>query len=507
MMRSMYSGVAGLRTHQTKMDVIGNNIANVNTVGYKSQNITFQELLYQTTSPASGPDDATGRAGINAKQIGLGVTTGAINTQIETAGASQTTGNPFDIRITGKSFFIVNDGTSNYFTKAGAFYVDANGNLAMTTNGYNVMGWNPDPNDPSIILQDTVQPLRVMAPQNLTVPPTPTTQATASGIIDKNNASLNSATGAIYNLNFYDNLGYRYIAKFSIKPVNADAGEYSIGLTDILDSNGDSIVPVGEDIENLVSFSGPVDNDVDGTADEFPNGVLSTLKYNPDSGEFININGMMAANDALGNPIDGGVNRTTATLHFKNGFLLGSNGTPVDNDVYQYPPENPGDTPTGLGHFSDIEIDFSTTNNFENGGTSTFGMDQGNLENKNGGKQMGNMIGISVSTNGEITGTYDNGDKKLLGQIAVATFSNASGLQKEGENLYSETMNSGRFDGIGESVTAGGGSMTTGVLEMSNVDLALEFTEMITTQRGFQANSRIITTSDSILEELVNLKR
>lgn len=461
MMRAMYSGVAGLRTHQTKMDVIGNNIANVNTVGYKSQNITFQELLYQTTSQASGPDTETGRAGINAKQIGLGVTTGAINTQITTAGASQTTGNPFDIRITGDSFFIVNDGTSNYFTKAGAFYVDSAGNLAMTTNGYNVMGWAPDPNDPTIIKQDTVQPLRIMSNENLTVPPTPTTKATASGIIDKNNASLNSATGAIYNLGFYDNLGYSYTAKFSIQVTDKELGQYTISLTDILDSNGTSICGEGEQITELVDFG---------------NGGVAELLYNPDSGEFISVNG-----------------EDTCTISFKNG----ENG----KDVYT------ADNGAGLGHFEDIEIDFTTTNTYDNNGTSTFGMDSGDLQNREAGKQMGNMIGVSISANGEIYGTYDNGDKKLLGQIAVASFSNASGLSKEGENLYAETMNSGRFDGIGEVVTADGGSMTTGVLEMSNVDLSLEFTEMITTQRGFQANSRIITTSDTILEELVNLKR
>lgn len=486
MMRSMYSGVAGLRTHQTKMDVIGNNIANVNTVGYKSQNITFQELLYQTTSEASGPDNATGRAGINAKQIGLGVTTGAINTQIETAGASQTTGNPFDIRITGDSFFVVNDGVSNYFTKAGAFYVDSAGNLAMTTTGYNVMGWLPDENDPSIIKQDTVEPLRIMSAEHLTVPPTATTKATASGIIDKNNTSLNSATGAIYNLNFYDNLGYKYTAKFSIQVTDKELGQYSITLTDILDSNGDTIVPENTPISDLVSFNAGIDENGDGTDDSVTDSVVSTLQYDPDSGEFININGTetvyneVTQQDEVKNILD-------ATLHFKEGFTFPDGST--------------------LGHFSDVVVDFSTTNTYDNNGTSTFGMDSGDLKNNGAGKQMGNMIGVSISSNGEIYGTYDNGDKKLLGQIAVASFTNASGLAKEGENLYSETMNSGRFDGIGTVVTADGGSMTTGVLEMSNVDLSLEFTEMITTQRGFQANSRIITTSDSILEELVNLKR
>lgn len=456
MMRSLFSGVTGLKTHQTKMDVIGNNIANVNTVGYKSQSITFQELLYQTTQAASAPNAANGTGGTNAKQIGLGVTTGAINTSITTAGASQTTGNPFDIRITGDSFFVVNDGTNNYFTKSGAFYVDSAGNLAMTTTGYNVMGWKPDTTDPTIIKQDTVERLQILSVDNMSVPPTATTKATASGIIDKNNKSLNSTDGAIYNLNFYDKQGYKYTAKFSVQVGDADLGEYSISLTDILDGNGDSIVPGGSSINDLVNFG---DN---GTA---------ALQFNPDTGDFVSVN----------------ENGNTCAMEFNETFTF-PNGATVNN-------------------FTNVEIDFSSTNTYDNDGTSTFGIDAGDSEGDNAGKQMGNMTGVSILTNGMIYGTYSNGDKKLLGQIAVATFTNASGLSKEGENLYAETLNSGKFDGIGTDVTADGSSMSTGVLEMSNVDLSMEFTEMITTQRGFQANSRIITTSDSMLEELVNLKR
>ena len=120
---------------------------------------------------------------------------------------------------------------------------------------------------------------------------------------------------------------------------------------------------------------------------------------------------------------------------------------------------------------------------------------------------VGTMIGTSINTDGKIYGTYDNGDIKLLGQIAVASFANASGLEKAGENLYIASRNSGEFDGIGEDISTSGGKINQGVIEMSNVDLSKEFTEMITTQRGFQANSRIITTSDTMLEELVNLKR
>ena len=159
------------------------------------------------------------------------------------------------------------------------------------------------------------------------------------------------------------------------------------------------------------------------------------------------------------------------------------------------------------GRFSDISIDFSNTTMFNNSGTSTITATNGDTKGLGSGRKLGQMSGISVANDGKIYASYDNGQSKLLGQIAVAQFSNASGLEKDGDNLYKATQNSGDFDGIGVYIMADGGYMTTGVLEMSNVDLSAEFTEMITTQRGFQANSRIITVSDTLLEELVNLKR
>ncbi len=158
MMRSLYSGVAGLRTHQTRMDVIGNNIANVNTTAYKSQSMTFSDLMYQTTQAASGANATTGVGGVNARQIGLGSKTSAIKTAITQPGSSQTTNDPFDIMITGDSFFVVSNGVENFFTRDGSFYVDGAGNLAMTSTGYNVMGWQVDASDPTIIKQDPVTP-------------------------------------------------------------------------------------------------------------------------------------------------------------------------------------------------------------------------------------------------------------------------------------------------------------------------------------------------------------
>ncbi|MCR5267387.1 MAG: flagellar hook-basal body complex protein [Lachnospiraceae bacterium] len=457
MMRSLFSGVTGLKTHQTKMDVIGNNIANVNTVGFKNSSVTFSELMYQTTQNASGANAATGRAGVNAKQIGLGVTNGAINTNITTSGASQTTGNPFDIQITGDSFFIVSDGSNNYFTRAGAFYVDGVGNLAMTSNGFTVMGWKEDPMAPGYIKKDTVQALTITSPENMTSEPEATTEAYMTGIMDKNTKSL-STTGQIVNLSFYDNLGYSYVAKYAFKDADANNGIYSMELQDI----------VYEDNTGATAHVTPLPS-IDGSA-----GQTIYVAYDVATGKYLGWD-------------------TTATSTPGHGP-----DDPFTMDFDQ----------TSLPAFDDINVDMKNTTMFDNNGTSTIAAKAGNPDGQYAGRKVGTMSGVAVQTDGKIYASYDNGTTKLLGQIAVASFPNPSGLEKIGENLYQTTMNSGLFDGIGIDVTSDGiGKMQTGVLEMSNVDLSAEFTEMITTQRGFQANSRIITVSDSLLEELTNLKR
>lgn len=471
MMRALYSGVAGLKTHQTRMDVIGNNIANVNTTAYKSQSMVFSDLMYQTTQAASGANATTGVGGINARQIGLGSKTGAIKTAITTQGAAQSTNDPFDVMITGESFFIVSNGIENFFTRDGSFYIDGAGNLAMTSNGYNVMGWQVDPADPTAIKQDTVSALRVMTLENMTYPAAATTSARIAGIIDKKDNDVNSTDGKIMNLEFYDNKGYKYTARLSVHAINGDTGEFYVKLDDVLDSDGKSIVPTGTDIQDVITFNG--------------------------GGEITDTNGNQIT-DAQGNPI-----RNAALLKYdaSNGnfsYVGAANGTAValnfvNRDLYP--------------SFQNISIDFSATTNVNNNEYSTATAIRGDSEGRNAGRKVGEMSGIDIQKDGMIYATYDNGQKRLLGQIAVATFANASGLAKEGDNLYSATMNSGEFDGIGTDITSGGGYMNTGVLEMSNVDLAAEFTEMITTQRGFQANSRIITVSDTLLEELTNLKR
>ena len=568
MMRSLYSGVAGLKTHQTRMDVIGNNIANVNTTAYKSSSMTFSELMSQTTQKASGANATTGVGGTNAKQIGLGVKAGAINTAITTQGSAQSTGNPFDIMITGDNFFVVNNGSENFFTRDGSFYVDGAGNLAMTSTGYNVMGWGVDETTGNI-KQDTVSALRIMSAANMTYPPEATTQANISGILDENDKDVTSANGKTVNLNFFDARGYSYTAKFTFKQSGGDkTNEYSMELNKILDSTGKEIdistLEFGnrsqQKMETKVTLNtdaymwdGKVLKTKDGTtevanlADIFnQDGSLITPQddaaaqkqqkaldaiakaygYEGSTDEFLNLYITSAADpkqqltmqDLLGNMMAG---KTTDILPADGSTITMEGryfeGTTVVFNKNTGKLESVGGSTTNLGvnaafsqlggNFSDITIDLSECTNYDNKGTSTIGATSGDLDGLGTGRRLGDMIGVFIQKDGMIYASYDNGMTKLLGQIATAAFANASGLEKEGDNLYSATLNSGEFDGIGVDITAGGGYMSPGQLEMSNVDLSSEFTEMITTQRGFQANSRIITVSDTLLEELTNLKR
>lgn len=553
MMRSMYSAVSGLKTHQTRMDVIGNNIANVNTVAFKSSSVTFSDILYQTTSNASGANATTGTGGVNAKQIGLGTTAAATKVSITSAGASETTGNPFDIRLTDKNstnFFIVNNGSENVFTRSGSFYVDGSGNLCMSSTGYTVMGWQVDETTGEI-RKDTVSALRIMQEKNLTSAPEATTQATIAGVLDENDADVKSDAGKVMNLNFYDNLGYQYTAKFAIKATGTD-GEYTVELTSILDSNNKNITEgftqaqMKEIFGNtdtkttIASYSTTLPNC--GYTYDTTTGELKTAAAAP---KVVQIRDDGTLDDGSGKTIKDvfGVSEG----NFKN--IQDSNK--AGNDDYKFERVKNADgsfsyqivkkSATNLlkfntedgkfssigggtdksvelnlnnanlnknGNFQNITVDFSQCLNYNNSGKSTIGADAGAVDGTTGkGRKLGAMTGISIDTNGRIYGTYDNGNTELLGQIAVAQFSNASGLEKVGESCYRTTLNSGEFDGIGVEISADGSSMTTGELEMSNVDLSSEFTSMITTQRGFQANSRVITTSDTLLEELVNLKR
>ena len=550
MMRSMYSAVSGLKTHQTRMDVIGNNIANVNTVAFKSSSVTFSDILYQTTSNASGANATTGTGGVNAKQIGLGTTAAATKVSITSAGASETTGNPFDIRLTDKNstnFFIVNNGSENVFTRSGSFYVDGSGNLCMSSTGYTVMGWQVDETTGEI-RKDTVSALRIMQEKNLTSAPEATTQATIAGVLDENDTDVKNDAGRVMNLNFYDNLGYQYTAKFAIKSTGTD-GKYTVELTSVLDSDNQNIT-ANLKKQDMAKIFG--NYDADATLGQY--GLTKDYTYNSGNQTYVNADGKEFKQSTTDSTVFEEVGNTTNTVSITEIFsgITTTIANNIKNNTNNYKvaldaatgqatvtgeqtsydllfdtstgkfASIGGDTPSTMlnmsalssgllnnnGNFQNITVDFSQCLNYNNSGKSTIGADAGAVDGTTGkGRKLGAMTGISIDTNGRIYGTYDNGNTELLGQIAVAQFSNASGLEKVGESCYRTTLNSGEFDGIGVEISADGSSMTTGELEMSNVDLSTEFTSMITTQRGFQANSRVITTSDTLLEELVNLKR
>lgn len=564
MMRSLYSGVAGLKTHQTKMDVIGNNIANVNTVSYKSQSVTFNTLLYQTTQAATGANAQTGLGGKNAKQIGLGSKTGAISTQIETAGSAQTTNNPFDIRITGDSFFIVNNGTSNYFTRDGSFYVDGAGNLCMSSTGYNVMGWQVD-DKTQTIRQDRVSALKIMDASKMTYEAEATTQGYISGIVDANDSNINSTAGKVISMLIYDNLGYQYSAKFTMH-ATSNKSQYYMTLEDVLDANGNSVSSTyNKGIHDLVKWGGNMTVNTNDTvsissqANKYDGKGSITMKDDKTKGgpyDFTRMNGT-EIQDA--NKVATGYTFAAATIAadkkapaanglyqmLKNAYGMDDdtidtiNSMNIDlktgeititqknvkNSVVVNYDEGTGtfksvgdgntegnttvldfDTDT-MKAFADVTVDFTPSRQANNNKAATISATNGDTKGNYAGRKLGDMSGVTIGKDGKIYATYDNGCSRLLGQIAVANFANASGLSLEGDNLYAETQNSGAFDGVGSDISGNGGYMTTGELEMSNVDLSSEFTEMITTQRGFQANSRIITVSDTMLEELTNLKR
>ena len=584
MMRSLYAGVSGLKTHQTRMDVIGNNVSNVNTVAFKSSGVTFSELMYQTISSASGANG--NRGGVNAKQIGLGVSTGSTKIRITSAGAAETTGDPFDVRLTDTSttnFFIVNNGSKNLFTRAGSFYVDGAGNLCMTSTGYTVMGWQVDPATGDI-RKDRVSALKVMEEKNLTSAPEATTNARASGVMDKNDSNVTSDDGYTMILNFFDALGYSYAAKFSVKVVDPDEQTYTVELSDILDSQEHSVL--NDYVNQVVAGGGTRDDairnifgrdatlnktytcsepnliynngawcyrytDYSNTTGLGPGGATTALSagVQPDA------NGVVTIPYTVTNS-DGTISNLTQTFDLKEVFGVSLDrlnaqapatgnftmdpawnagnadanyvvqfnySEPTINYTLKYNPDNgtftyvgdPGNNSVTMNlaatlgqNFSNIDIDFSQSRAADQGEKTTLGLDRGATDKQTGlGRGLGAMIGLSIDGSGRIFGSYDNGNTELLGQIAVAQFANASGLEKIGDNCYDTTLNSGEFDGIGVDISADGSKMTSGELEMSNVDLSTEFTQMIITQRGFQSNSRVITTSDTLLEELINLKR
>lgn len=494
MMRSLFSGVAGLKVHQTKMDVIGNNIANVNTVGFKSSSVNFSDVLYQTSQVASGANEMTGLTGKNAKQIGIGSQVASITANVQGTGGSQRTDNALDCMINGDAFFIVNYGGANYYTKAGSFQVDAAGTLC-TAAGAAVMGWQVNEAGTDIV-RDSVSRLVVMSPDKMSSAPEATTKTYITGNVDASDSALVSDDGVAMQVNFYDNLGNSYNLKLGLKAAVGEdgttaAGTYTVFAKDIVDASGKSI------FKQTVTEEDGTKKEVVKEGMSFTFGGATYTSAVDESGEL-----------TLGEVTGASLTFDPATGAFKSVGAAegGEEGIQTSLEV-KFGGE--GEAIPGFEAFKNFEIDFSTITQYASNGKCSLEAQRGDVSGSGlgAGRIKGEMTGVSVDSNGKIFGSYDNGTTKLLGQIAVTTFANATGLEAVGDSMFTTTQNSGEFDGIGKDITETGGKLTTGVLEMSNVDLSTEFTQMITTQRGFQSNSRIITTSDTMLEELINLKR
>lgn len=540
MMRSLFSGISGLKVHQTKMDVIGNNISNVNTVGFRASTVNFTDVFYQTTQSAAGPSEETNAAGTNAMQIGLGANVAAIAVDLSGTGATQRTDRGMDLMINGDAFFIAqNTNGQTCFTKSGALDIDANGTLYCTTNGAKILGWravaNPATGEQEI-RKDTATTLDLMSGENSYSDPRATSNVTLTGNIDNNDPQVQvDGVGYVVSPPFYDRLGALYSAKLSIQLAEMKDGEgnpinntsvYTVKVTDVMGPDGKSAL-----------VRKKTDAEMDASDDKTEKYVLTelagTLNFN---GYNLKVNIVDQETGAIEITADAteGANDGWPTLTFKSG-----DGTfdevsrrvkgPENPDTYIVDPDNnrmlnltltnmtdagalmenttPPQTTENAFPTTGVEIDFGTLTMFATSGASKVKPNRGDYQEGYGaGNPAGTMNGFSVQPNGMIYGMYSNGDSKLLGQIAVATFPNPSGLESLGNSLYAATQNSGDFDGIGIDITEVG-KFSIGALEMSDVDLSTEFTNMITTQRGFQANSRIITTSDTMLEELVNLKR
>jgi flagellar hook protein FlgE len=412
MMRSMFAAISGLKNHQTFMDVVGNNIANVNTTGFKQSRVTFSDILSQTVRGASGPQ--AGRAGVNPAQIGLGVLISGIDT-IQTQGTLQSTGKATDMAIQGDGFFVMSDGNSNFFTRDGAFDLAIDGTLSSANSGLRVMGWQANPLTGAI--NTSVPPSSVTVPVGAGMIGKASTELTLAGNLDSNTVA--GATGAVaVSTTVYDSQG--------------NAFPITLTFTKSATPNTWSVAPT-------TSLAAP--NAVVGT---------STIVFN-----------------GSGQVSTGGTGTLTLTL--------GSGATSTQT----------------------VTLDMSTM--------TQLAATPSDLNSGTDGASAGSLTNFTIGPAGDITGIYSNGFKQALGQLALASFANPSGLMKTGGNLFTSSANSGTAS-IGTPNTAGRGQIATGFLEGSNVDLAQQFTNMIMAERGFQANSRVITTSDEILQDLVNLK-
>ncbi|MDO5672849.1 MAG: flagellar hook protein FlgE [Actinomycetaceae bacterium] len=502
MLRSLFTGISGLSVHQTMLDVTGNNIANVNTTGYKSASTRFEDTLSQMVKAGGSPDPGV-RGGMNPSQVGLGVKLQSITNNF-TNGAAQMTGRNLDVMVNGDGFFVLrqSNGTQVY-TRNGSFGLDSQGQV-VAADGSFVQGW---PADKKGVVNASGQPSNLTVPLTQTMDAAATKKITYGGNLPADQIWADKAGGEpkayTQAMKVFDDKGnpHNVLVKYT-RENPKDTGPGSSWRVQLFDAEAYAALGDGKKEAAQLAFS---------MADKAEDGTAITITDYLKGGDTDTVADVFNLND------DGTVG-TTARPNPKDLVIsFNSQGQLSDNakkalktlkfqiaNFSEVKPKTDGGKTT-YGVNSDPSITAETTS-FDLSGLTGFGGLSNFAVNTLDGNSAGTLTGFSVQSDGMMRGTFSNGDTRNIGKVAMASFSNPMGLEKAGSSYFIESGNSGQPQ-IGEPGTGSRGSMTGGAIEMSNVDLSQEFTNLILAQRGFQANSRVITTSDEILQELVNMKR
>lgn len=463
MMRSLYSGVSGLQNHQTRMDVIGNNISNVNTNGFKRGRVNFQDMISQQLSGAAKPTDELG--GVNPKEVGLGMTVASID-NVFTQGNLQSTGISTDLAIQGNGFFVMKNGEETFYTRNGAFGLDMDGTLVNPANGMRVQGWMAEEINGQMLVTTAATPEDLIIPVGSKDPAKETTNVNFACNLNKNTPEILEGASAddIFKgtwgteQKIYDSFGNEHMLSVSFRRVVENPNQWE--ATVVIDQDN------ADYTQTRVGL---------GTTD----GVGNTFLVN-----FDNYGALQSVTDTAGN-----VTNPEGQVVLQTSFAVADSNVDEQGNPYRQTLNINLGT---IGSFKD-----TITQSASKSTTKAFYQD---------GYTMGYLDNFKIDSSGIITGVYSNGTNRTIGQIAMATFANDRGLEKAGDNTYVESNNSGMAR-IGESGVAGKGSLMAGALEMSNVDLSEQMTDMIVTQRGFQSNAKTITTADTLLETVLSLKR
>ena len=463
MMRSLYSGVSGLQNHQTRMDVIGNNISNVNTNGFKRGRVNFQDMISQQMSGAAKPTDELG--GVNPKEVGLGMTVASID-NIFTQGNLQSTGVSTDIAIQGNGFFLLKSGEESFYTRNGSFGLDRDGTLVNPANGMRVQGWMAEEVNGQMLVSTAATPEDLIIPVGSKDPAKETTNVNFACKLNKNTPEIMEGASAddIYKgtwgteQKIYDSFGNEHMLSVSFRRVPGNPNQWEATV---------QIDPDNADYTQTRVGLGTTD------------GMGNTFLVN-----FDNYGSLASVSDSAGN-----LSNTEGQIVIQTSFAVAESNPDAEGNPYRQTLNINLGT---IGSFKD-----TITQSASKSTTKAFYQD---------GYTMGYLDNFKIDSSGIITGVYSNGTNRTIGQIALASFANDRGLEKAGDNTYVESNNSGMAR-IGESGVAGKGTLMAGALEMSNVDLSEQMVDMIVTQRGFQSNAKTITTADTLLETVLSLKR